>query len=215
MINPYLSQLVDRMLDNSYYKLIVPYDSSKSIIWKALREAETLTDTSYIDNIIENIGTEKNKKQRDKLHFIIYRICENTASKKGLEFLIDTIDKETDKYIISAILDGIIYLQKPAQTDLTKIFNATNHKTWLVNQSAIRALQNTNNSKVEPFICNFLDMQPLLKSHAISYAITVLYNLGTPACLPSLERQTSNKSRNIKNEAKGTIETIKEKFKIQ
>jgi hypothetical protein len=208
----YIPELIDRMLDTSDQQMVPGYDSSKTISWAALREAETINDTNYIDYIIESIDKEKNKKRRDKMYFIVYRICENTPYQKGLEFLIDRIDKETDKYIVSNILDGLIALQKPAETNLDKIFAATQHKTWQIWFSAISALQNTNNTKVEELMMQIIDGEPLEKSYRISNAMAVLYNCGTAKCIPSLERQLQTKSRIIKNQAKETIAALKDKL---
>jgi hypothetical protein len=210
----YIPALIDRMLDTSDHKIQPGYDSSKTISWAALREAETLTDTNFIDYIIDNIALEKNKKRRHYMYFIVYRICENAPYHKGLEFLIDRIDKETDKYIVSGILDGLINLHKPSETNLDKIFTATQHKTWQIWFSAISALQNTNNSKVEELMMEIIDNEPLEKSYKINNAITVLYNCGTTKCIHSLERQLQNKSRNIKSEARITIQELKKKFNI-
>lgn len=214
MINEYIAQLVDRMLDTSDQNMVAGYDSSTTISWKALREAEAITDTDFVDNIIENLDSEKNKKRRHYLYFIVYRICENTPYQKGLDFLIDRIDKETDKYIVSGILDGLIHLHKPAETNLEKIFTATKHKTWQVWFSAISALENTNNPKVEELMMEIIDGEPLEKSYKISNAITVLYNCGTAKCIPSLERQLHNKSRNLKSEAKIAIDELKKKLNL-
>ncbi|MFM2392414.1 MAG: hypothetical protein RLZZ546_391 [Bacteroidota bacterium] len=211
----YIPVLIDRMLDASDHNMVTGYDSSKTISWAALREAETLTDTNYIDYIIEKINIEKNRKRRHFMYFIVYRICENTPNQKGLEFLIDRIDKETDKYVVSGILDGLIELHKPAETNLDKIFAATKHKTWQIWFSAISALQNTKNPKVEELMMEIIDNEPLEKSYKISNAVAVLYNCGTTKCIPSLERQLQNKSRNIKSEVKETIAVLKKKFNLQ
>jgi uncharacterized membrane protein YheB (UPF0754 family) len=117
MLNTYINELINRMLDKSDQEMVAGYDSSKTISWKALREAETLTNTDFIDTIIDNIISEKNKNRRNYMYFIVVRICENKPYQKGLEFLIDQIDKETDKYIISGILDRISDLEKPATTN--------------------------------------------------------------------------------------------------
>jgi soluble cytochrome b562 len=210
MLNTYIKDLLNRMLDQSDQNM-VPYDSSKTISWKALREAETLTDTDFIDNIIENIKIEKNKNRRNYMYFIVGRICENKPYQRGLEFLIDQIDKETDKYIISGILDRISDLEKPAITNLSKIFEAINHKTWQVKYSAINALGNTNNSYVEKLMIELIESQPLEKSYVTSYAINVLYNCGSDKCISTLEKQLTNKSRNIKDQAKNTLQLLKQK----
>jgi soluble cytochrome b562 len=213
MLNNFLTDILNRMLDKSDQEMVSGYDSSKTISWKALREAETLTDTDFIDNIIENVIIEKNKKRRNYMYFIVGRICENKSYQKGLEFLIDQIDKETDKYIISGILDRISDLEKPAKTNLSKIFEAINHKTWQVKYSAINALKNTNNPEVEKRMIELIESQPLEKSYVTSYAINVLYNCGSVKCISTLEKQLTNKSRNIKDQAKNTLQLLKQKSK--
>jgi hypothetical protein len=212
MNNSYLSDLIDRMLDTSDQDMVPGYDNSKTISWKAYREAETLTDTALIDLLIEETVKEKNKKRRRQMYFIIYRTCENTPYQPGVEFLIDRIDKEIDKYIVSSMLDGLQNLKKPAETNLDKIFAATKHKNWQIWFSAINALANTNNPKVEDYLIDLMDKEPLEKSYVIINAISVLYNCGSPKCIPALEKQLANKSRNIKDQAKTTIQYLKEKF---
>jgi hypothetical protein len=214
MLDKYIDQLIDRMLDNSDYHTIIPYDSSKSISWKALREAETLTDHKYINNIIENIGTEKNKKRREYMYFTVGRICEKNPYQKGLEFIIDRLDKETDKYVLSSMLDRIEWLQKSAETDLSKIIECLSHKTWQVRYSAITALRNTNNFIVDDLMIAILNDDNSEK-HSISYALGVVYNCGTDKCFAAVEKQTHNKSRIIKAEAKETLRSLKEKYNIK
>ncbi len=213
MLNTYINNLLNRMLDQSDQNR-VPYDSSKTISWKALREAETLTDTDFIDNIIDNIHSEKNKKRRDYMYFIVGRICENKPYQKGLEFLIDQIDKETDKYIVSAILDRIMDLEKPATTNLSKIFEAINHKTWQVRYSAINAFKNTHNPEVEKRMIGIME-NTIEGKYEIIYPMSVLYNCGSVNCIPFIEKQIQNKSRNIKSQAIETVKQLKEKFALK
>lgn len=214
MLDKFINELLNSMLDNSDYETIIPYDSSKSISWKALREAETLTNHKYINNIIENISSEKNKKRREYMYFTVDRICENKPYQKGLEFIIDRLDKETDKYVLSSMLDRIEWLQKSAETDLSKIIKCLKHKTWQVRYSAINALRNTNNFVVDVLMMQILNNENSNK-HEISYALGVVYNCGTDKCIAAVEKQTHNKSRNIKAEAKETLRSLKEKYKIK
>jgi hypothetical protein len=213
MLNTYLNDLVNRMLDQSDHDMVGGYDSSKTNSWKALREAETLTDTDFIDNIIENIASEKNKKRRSYLYFTVGRICENKPYQKGLEFLIDRLDKETDKYIIASMLDRITWLHKSAETDLTNIFACLNHKTWQVKFSAISALKETNNGLVDDLMIAILEDEKAEK-YQIENALNVIYNCGTAKCLNAVEKQTRNKSRIIKNQAKEVAKHLKEKINI-
>jgi hypothetical protein len=214
VLDKYIDELINRMLDNSDYETIIPYDSSKSISWKALREAETLTDHKYIDNIIENISTEKNKKRREYMYFTVGRICEKNPYQKGLEFIIDRLDKETDKYVLSSMLDRIEWLHKSVETDLSKIIECLNHKTWQVRYSAITALRHTNNIIVDDLMIAILNDDNAEK-HSISYALGVVCNCGTAKCIAAVEKQTLNKSRNIKAEAKEILRSLKEKYNIK
>jgi uncharacterized membrane protein YheB (UPF0754 family) len=211
MLDNYINELINRMLDKSDQEMVAGYDSSKTISWKALREAETLTNFSFIDTIIDNIISEKNKNRRNYMYFIVGRICENKPYQRGLEFLIDQIDKETDKYIISGILDRISDLEKPAITNLSKIFEAINHKTWQVKYSAINALSNTNNPKVEKRMIAIMESTTEGK-YEIIYPMSVLYNCGSVNCIPFIEKQILSKSRNIKSQAIETVKQLKEKF---
>lgn len=211
MLEKYLDSLITRMLDRSD-ELTEPYESDKTITWKALREAEKLSDHKYIDNIIENIDTEKDKKRRDYMYFIVGKNCENKPYQKGLEFLIDRLYKETDKYIISAMLNRIEWLHKSAETDLTKIYNCLQHKTWQVRHSAINALKNTNNFVVEVLMIQIME-NATTEKYEIIYPLDVLYNCGSEKCILYVEKQLQHKSRNIKVQAKETIKAIKERFR--
>lgn len=210
MIDPYIDSLITRMLDKSDDDM-VPYDSSKTISWAALREAETLTDHKYIDNIIENIDAEKKHQRRERMYFIVGRICEINFYQKGVEFLIDRLDKETNKYTLSGILDRLEWLNKSPDTDLTKIIALLTRKDWLVRYSAIKALCRTNNNTVDVLMMKILNNEKSDK-YEISYAMTVIYNCGSYDCYDSVLKQTFNKSRNIKEEAKGLIKHLDKKY---
>ena len=118
-----------------------------------------------------------------------------------------------DKYVLSSMLDRIEWLNKSAETDLAKIIEYLNHKTWLVKYSAINALKNTNNSIVDDLMIAILNDENAEK-HKISYAMGVVYNCGTDKCLAAVEKQTHNKSSIIKAEAKETLRSLREKYNI-
>jgi HEAT repeat protein len=213
MLDKYIGNLVTRMLDNSDYELIVPYDSSLSISFKAHREAETLTNHKYIDSIIENISSKKKPKRRGAMYFIVGRIIEHNYYEFGMLFLIDRLDFETNKYIISAMLDRIAETHKPAHLDLTKIFKCLKHKDWLVRFSAITALNKTDNAAVDDYAIEILEDPKETRIHQ-ELALTVVYNVGTLKCLPIIEKLTQSKSRILKEQAKEVLKTLKEKYNI-
>ena len=139
----YLINLIDRMLDDSDQNMVAGFESSKTISWKATREAEKLTEEKYVEQLIEFIEIEKNKKKRDKAYFVLYKIAKNIDNLKATKFLIYRIEKEIDKYILMSMLDGIAELNKSEETDLTNIIKATENEKWQIRHSAIGALKNT------------------------------------------------------------------------
>jgi HEAT repeat protein len=214
MLDNYLNDLVNRMLDNSDYETIVPYDSSLSISFKAHREAEALTDHDYIDNIVNNIVFEKKPKRRGALYFIVGRIIERNYYEPGMLFLIDRLDFETNKYIIGAMLDRIADTYKPAHLDLTKIFKCLKHKDWLVRFGAITALNKTDNPFVDDYAIEILEDPKETRVHQ-ELALSVIYNVGTLKCLPIVEKLTQSKSKLLKMQAKETLKGLKEKYNIK
>jgi hypothetical protein len=100
----YLVDLINRMCDTSDQKMQSGYDSSKTISWAALREAEKLNNNDFVPQLIDFISKEKNKIKRDKSYFALGHVAKNTGDNSALNFLIQQVDKETDKYIISSIL---------------------------------------------------------------------------------------------------------------
>jgi HEAT repeat protein len=211
MLDNYIKELAARIIDNSDYETIVPYDSTKSISWKALREAETLTNHKYIDTIIENIGNVKKPKLRDAMYFIIGRIIERNYYEPGMLFLIDRLDFETNKYILSAMLDRISDTHKPAHLDLTKIFKCLKHKDWQVRFSAITALNKTENAAVDDFAIEILEDPKETRIHQ-ELALSVVCNVGTLKCIPIVEKFTQSKSRILKEQAKEVLKILKEKY---
>lgn len=113
------------MNDTSDQEKEAAYDSSTTISWKALPEAEKLYRIDYILQLIDFIDKEKNKMKRDKAYFILAHIVENTNDNSAVQYLIHRVDYETDKYIIASLLDRIANLHKPLGTDLIPIINAT------------------------------------------------------------------------------------------
>ena len=117
-MNKYLADLIERMNDRSDQILESGYDSGKTISWKALREAEKLSNPEYIPQLITYIDNEKDKKNRNRAYFILGHLSKNLDDIKSMNFLISRIDKEKDKYIISSLLNRIQDLKKPYRTDL-------------------------------------------------------------------------------------------------
>ncbi|KIQ17243.1 hypothetical protein RT99_19090 [Flavobacterium sp. MEB061] len=206
----YLINLIDRMLDTSDQNKEAGYDSSKTISWKALREAENVENTAYIPQLITFIDNEKDKKKRDRSYFLLGHIAKNTSDLKALDYLIYRIQKETDKYIIASLLDRIAAIKKPMGTDLQPLIQATKSDKWLIRHSAIRSLKNALDSAAETALIEILNDSD--DPYDLVYTNATINAIGTPRAIPFLEKHLKSRKRDVKDSAKYAIEEIKKRY---
>ena len=208
-MDKYLIDIIDRMLDTSDQNKEAGYDSSKTISWKALREAENVENTSYIPQLITFIDNEKDKKKRDRSYFLLGHIAKNTSDLKALDYLIYRIQKETDKYIIASLLDRIAAIKKPIGTDLQPLIQATKSDKWLIRHSAIQSLKNSLDSVAETALIEILNDSD--DPYDLVYTNATINTIGTPRAIPFLEKHLKSRKRDVKNSAKYAIEEIKKR----
>jgi len=206
----YLINLIDRMLDTSDQNKEAGYDSSKTISWKALREAENVENTEYIPQLIAFIDNEKDKKKRDRSYFLLGHIAKNTSDLKALDYLIFRIQKETDKYIISSLLDRIAAIKKPMGTHLQPLIQATKSDKWLIRHSAIRSLKNALDSVAETALIEILNDSD--DPYDLVYTNATINTIGTLRAIPFLEKHLKSRKRDVKDSAKHAIEEIKKRY---
>lgn len=207
----YLTELINRMCDDSDQNMVAGFDSSKTISWIATREAEKLTEEKYIEQLINFIDNEKNKKKRDKAYFVLSKIAKNIDNLEATKFLILRIEKETDKYVIMSMLDRISDLNKSKDTDLTNIIYATENEKWQIRHSAIGALKKTNNELAEKQIIKILNNTE--DKFNIIYCISTLFDIGTENAIPHLEKYLTSRTRDIKSGADSAIKEIRNRIK--
>ena len=200
---------MDRMLDTSDQNKEAGYDSSKTISWKALREAENVENTAYIPQLITFIDNEKDKKKRDRSYFLLGHIAKNTSDSKALDYLIFRIQKETDKYIIASLLDRIAVIKKPIGTDLQPLIQATKSDKLLIRHSAIQSLKNALDSVAETALIEILNNSD--DPYDLVYANATINTIGTLRAIPFLEKHLKSRKRDVKDSAKYAIEEIKKR----
>ncbi|PIF33526.1 hypothetical protein CLU81_4142 [Flavobacterium sp. 9] len=208
-MNNYLIDIIDRMLDRSDRNMETGYDGSKTISWKAYREAENVENAEYIPQLIAFIDNEKDKKKRDRAYFLLGHITKNTNDLKALDHLISRVNKETDKYIISALLERIANIKKPIGTDLQPLIQATKSDKWLIRHSAIHSLNNSFDSIAENTLIDILDNSDDV--YNIIYTNATLNKIGTLKAIPFLEKHLKSRKRDVKHSAKYAIEEIKKR----
>jgi len=208
-MNEYLVDIISRMNDKSDQIMVSGYNSSDTISWKALREAEKVDNVNYIPELIKFIDSEKDKKKRDKAYFLLGHIAKNTNDVGATEYLIKRVDKESDKYIVSSLLDRIAYLKKPNGIDLQPIINAIESDKWSIRQSAIQSLKNSDDIIAENTLIGILSNSE--DQYDLTYANATLNNIGTEKAIPYLEKHLNSRKRDVKGSAKFAIESIKKR----
>ena len=202
----YLIDIIQRMLETSDQIMIAGFDSSITISWKALREVEKIKTEDFIPQLILFIDNEKNKKKRDKAYFLLGHIAKNISNTTALNYLIQRVDKEVDKYMIASLIDRIADLNKPMKTDLQPLIQATKSDKWLIRHSAIQSLDNSLDPDAETALTEILDNSD--DPYNLTYANTTLYKIGTIKAIPHLEKHLKSRKRDVKNTAKCAIDEI-------
>ena len=171
------------------------YDSSKTISWKALREAEKLENHDYVAALIEYLDREQNKKNRDRAYFILGHITKNIDNIDGAQYLINSINKEKDKYVISALLDRISDINKPKGTNIDPIIASIKSDKWLIRHRAIAALKRTEDKKAENTLIGILKTSS--NHQDLSYANSTLSEIGTKDSIPDLQGLLTHKKQDV------------------
>ena len=83
-MDKYLIDLIERMSDTSDQIMEGGYDSSKTISWKALREAEKIENADFIPQLFAFIDHQKDKKKRSQAYFILGHISKNLNDTTAL-----------------------------------------------------------------------------------------------------------------------------------
>lgn len=203
-MNEYLLDLVERIRCDDKLK-----NSDEKTSWKALREAELLTNIDFIEPLKLFITQEANKKTRDAAYFILGKIAKNKNCEDVCAFLIFRVDQEKDKYVISSMLDRIADLNKPVGIDLQPIIKCLQSKEWLIRQAAIRAFSNCSDPRVEDILIEILE-NPADNTDLI-YANATLNKIGTKKSIPYLEKMLKSRNQDVKGSAKLAIEKITER----
>jgi HEAT repeat protein len=208
-MDKYLIDLIERMSDTSDQTKEKGYESSQTISWKALREAEKINNIDFISDLIIFIDKEKNKIKRGHAYFVLGHIAKNTNNEIALNYLIQRVEKETDKYIISTLLDMIANIKKPIGTDLQPLIKMTKNEKWLIRHTAIRSLNYSLDILAENILIEIIEKSEDVFD--IVYSNATLNKIGTLSAIPYLEKHLKSKKRDIKHSAKYAIEEIKKR----
>ena len=191
--------------------------SENSISWQAYREAEKLSNKSFLpllyNTIIENQkNTKRDKTIRKAVYSIIGYILKNSFDEEACRFLVDRLDVETDKYILSHILGYLTWLDIPLNIDIEPIIRLSKSDKWLIRHSAIQALGSSSTIKSKEALYFYLNQIDEKKYELdIIYANVALGKMGNLDDIPVLEKHLTSRVSDIRDSASYAIESIKER----
>lgn len=205
-MNPYLTDLIQRLQDDAWQEGMTSSEELTS--WKACRETEKLTETSYIPELIAYIESEKNLANRKEAYYILATIVKNTSDETALQYLINRCQVEKNNGVLIRILSRLEKIHKPKNMDLSPIFDLiTSHQgefesyfqdNEAVRNEAIFCLRNTENPATEPLILNLIpDFEKNNDDFALWRCLAVLQNIGTQASIPTMERMAGSKKTEL------------------
>lgn len=197
-------------------------DSRETTSWKALREAETLSNPALFpllrEIVTENEGKSKEKRQtRSAAYFIYGRLMERVFSPAEAPFFLERLTVETDKYVLSSILDRVSDWGRkgfllPREMDFSPVLALTVDERRPVRHDALRALSACP-GEASRRACTFYLEQEDEKTYQyeIYYANIALQSIGEPADIPLLERFLKSRRPDLKLTAQYAIQYIRER----
>lgn len=197
--------------------------STETTSWKALREAETLTDPALFpllrEIIEENEGKSKEKREvRSAAYFIYGRLMEQAFSPEDCDFFLRRLEAETDKYLLHSMLDRVKDWQGrqgillPPELDTSPVARLAEDGRWLVRHAAIHALGTCPGEGSREALRSWLTKEDEKAcKYELWYAAIAMQSVGEPEDIPLLERFLKSRRRDLKITAKNAIQYIKER----
>ena len=188
-----------------------------SISRKALREAEKLSNKSFLpllyNTIIENQkNTKRDKTIRKAVYSIIGYILKNSFDEQACRFLIDRLDVETDKYVLSNILGSLTWVDIPWNIDIEPVVRLSKSDNRLIRHSAIQALGSSATVKSKEAIYFHLNQTDEKKyENDIIYANVAIGRIGKSEDIHILGQHLSSRIADVRDSSLYAIESIKER----
>ena len=207
----YLNELIERMCDRSDFNFVPGFDSTKTISWKATREAEKLSDERYIPLLKKVIDKETDDRKRDRAYFILGHIAMNVSDPSVASFFIQRIPSETGNEILSSMLLNLKPLYKPKGTDIQPLLQLAAAAQEEVRQSAIQALAHCDDKEAEATLVNIL--QTSNEKYDLLYAMEALRDSGSSASIAAIKKHSNSKDKELRTAAAEAVSAINSRKK--
>ncbi len=203
-----LRELIDDMLRPNPVNT-APADSASN---RAYGIVMSSADPALLHAAQEAVVIEKDKHRRRLLYLIISKVGAKLHDLGAGPFLIRQIERESDKWVLLFLLDGIADLPKPRETDLTAILRCLEDERWQVRNSAIEALRGTESSRAEEALIKLL--QTSTNHFDLVSANATLNRIGTLQAIPAIEPHLKSRKRDVKMSARFAIDEIRKRAEL-
>ena len=187
--------------------------SAESVRWKAYREAEQISDETVYPILMKIVEeNSKNKEVRKAAYTTIGYSLRNIFNKDACIFIIQKLGEETDKYIVSGILDRLACFHIPEDIDMSLVIKYSQSDKWQIRHSAINALGSSATGANREALLFYINQEDEKKyDYEIVYANAALGKIGLKTDIPFIEKHAKSRKRDIRDSALFAIEKIIER----
>ncbi|WP_293313810.1 hypothetical protein [Pedobacter sp. UBA5917] len=202
------SELIERMLDNSYRKNEVKleglYESIKTESWKAYEEAREINRVELFEElyfIIENGEPDK----KHCAYFLLGYNAKNTNDINAKSYLLKCLDKERNTAILILLLNRLADFYKPYSLNTDEIYKLTNSRNSNIRRAAFEAVTNSEKN-AEHFLTQRLSST--INNADINSLINALMYIGTTSAIPYIEPHLKHRKPEIKGNCLNVLTVI-------
>ena len=192
-------------------------NSSVDPAWFAHRKAEQLDDLSLLHmlrEIIEEHSKKSEKELRRNAYFVMAKLLVKIENPEYCQFLIESLGRETDRYVLSAMLDSIGWLRLPQEMNIDAVVKCSQDSKWLIRHSAIHALRASSTDASREVLRYWVGQEDEKKyKFELIYAHAALGEIGTEADIALLEQHVYSRIRDVRDTAAYAIENIQKRIK--
>lgn len=186
-----IENLISKLLDDSLapgesLPAGTSYDSSKTVAFQASKEIQELDKTS-IDAVKEILLKEKNKDRKSKAYSILRILAEKYNDVELIYFILDNLNLEKTKNIISLHLGGLAWTKLKLTERLDIVLNFAKRKEWQIRHSAIQLLAHysVQISEIENLLITILNNSK--DEYDLLYTNSTLRIVGSSKSIESLK----------------------------